>query len=103
MTNTPTAADIQRKVADAAFGRPLITNVLRGQVVEAIVACALEPEWHWCAADYSSWDFDRADGFRVEIKQSAARQSWATSDKPSSCSFDIAERKGYFAPLLSSL
>lgn len=94
MNYAPTVADIQRKVADAAFGRPLITNVMRGQVVEAIVACALEPEWRWCAADYSSWDFDRADGVRLEIKQSAARQSWATSDKPSAGSFDIAERKG---------
>lgn len=75
MNYAPTVADIQRKVADAAFGRPLITNVMRGQVVEAIVACALEPECRWCAADYSSWDFDRADGVRLEIKQSAARQS----------------------------
>lgn len=91
---TPTVDDIQAKVSQSAFGRPLITNVLRGHVVEAIVALALEPEWSWCAEDYSSWDFERADGFRLEVKQSAARQSWATSDKPSACSFDIAERKG---------
>lgn len=90
----PSIADIQTKVAEAAFGRPLITNVLRGHLVEAIVACALEPEWTWCSADYASWDFEHADGCRLEVKQSAARQSWATSDKPSSCSFDIAERKG---------
>jgi len=63
-------------------------------VVEAIVACALEPKWSWCAEDYSGWDFERADGMRLEVKQSAARQSWATSDKPSACSFDIAMRKG---------
>lgn len=90
----PSIADIQDKVAQSAFGRPLITNVLRGQVVEAIVASALEPEWTWCSADYSSWDFERADGCRLEVKQSAARQSWATSDKPTACSFDIAKRKG---------
>lgn len=71
-----------------------MTNVLRGHVVEAIVAAALEPDWIWCAEDYSSWDFQRPDGLRLEVKQSAARQSWATSDKPSACSFDIAERKG---------
>lgn len=94
MTSIPTISDIQRKVAEAAFGRPLVTNVMRGQVVEAIVACALEPEWTWCAEDYSSWDFERADGMRLEVKQSAARQTWAASDKPSACSFDIAMRKG---------
>ncbi|WP_298200358.1 hypothetical protein [Novosphingobium sp.] len=94
MIDLPTVAEIQRKVAETAFGRPLVTNVLRGHVVEAIVAAALEPEWEWCAEDYSSWDLQRADGLRLEVKQSAARQSWATSDKPSACSFDIAERKG---------
>jgi len=94
MNAPPTTWDILRKVADAAFGRPLVTNVLRGMVAEAIVACALEPEWHWCAQDYANWDFERADGLRLEVKQSAARQSWATSDKPSACSFDIAARKG---------
>lgn len=93
VTSAPKIADIQRKVAEAAFGRPLITNVLRGLVVEAIVACALAPRWTWCAKDYSSWDFERTDGMRLEVKQSAARQSWAISDKPSACSFDIAMRR----------
>jgi hypothetical protein len=92
---TPSAEDIQRKVAAAAFGRPLITNVHRGLVVEAIVAAALEPEWRWCSEDYSSWDFERRDGVKLEVKQSAARQSWAAADaKPSVCSFDIASRTG---------
>jgi hypothetical protein len=90
----PSIADVQRKVSESAFGKPLVTNVLRGHVVEAIVAMALEPDWSWCSEDYSSWDFERADGLRLEVKQSAARQSWATSDKPSACSFDIAQRKG---------
>ena len=90
----PSIAAIQQKVSESAFGRPLITNVLRGHVVEAIVALAVEPDWIWCSEDYSSWDFERANGLRLEVKQSASRQSWATSDKPSACSFDIAERKG---------
>ena len=86
---------VVRKAADAIFGKPLVTNVMRGQLVEAIVACALEPEWTWCAADYSSWDFERADGLRLEIKQSASRQSWTVEGgAPSRPSFDIASRKG---------
>lgn len=94
MQGTPSVSDVQQKVAEAVFGRPLVTNVLRGHVVEAMIALALEPEWKWCAEDYSSWDFERGDGLRLEVKQSAARQSWAVTDKPSACSFDIAERKG---------
>lgn len=93
--SVPSAEEIQRKVAAAAFGRPLITNVHRGMVAEAIVAAALEPEWRWCSEDYSSWDFERADGAKLEVKQSAARQSWAAANaKPSACSFDIASRTG---------
>lgn len=53
MTAPPTVDEIVARVSNAAFGRPLVTNVLRGQVVEAIVASALEPEWTWCAADYA--------------------------------------------------
>lgn len=87
--------EVIAKVSQAAFGNPLVTNVLRGQVAEAIVALALEPEWRWCGADYSAWDFERPDGLRLEVKQSAARQSWGTAG-PSKATFDIAARIGRF-------
>lgn len=86
-------AEVVAKVADAAFGRPLVTNVLRAQLVEAMIALVLEPAWHWCGADYAPCDFERADGLRLEVKQSAARQSWST-DKPSKAIFDVAARTG---------
>lgn len=96
-TGAPSPEDIRRKAAAAAFGKRLITNIHRGLVVEAIVACALEPDWCWCSQDYSSWDFERSDGLRLEVKQSAARQSWAeVSAPPSRCSFDIAARTGRY-------
>ncbi|QZP07220.1 hypothetical protein [Caenibius sp. WL] len=87
--------DVIAKVSQAAFGSALVTNVLRGQVAEAIVALALEPEWNWCSADYSGWDFERPDGLRLEVKQSAARQSWSTG-KPSKPIFDVAARTGHW-------
>lgn len=87
--------EVVEKVSQAAFGKPLITNILRGHVAEAIIALALEPEWTWCSADYAGWDFERSDGLRLEVKQSAARQSWGT-DKPSKPSFDVAARTGYW-------
>jgi len=83
------------KVSKVAFGKPLVTNVLRGHVAEAIIALALEPEWNWCSADYAGWDFERADGLRLEVKQSAAMQSWSTG-KPSKAIFDVAARTGYW-------
>lgn len=83
------------KASQAAFGSPLVSNTLRGHVAEAIVALALEPEWTWCSADYAGWDFERSDGLRLEVKQSAAQQAWV-SIKPSIPSFDIAARTGYW-------
>ncbi|MFA7586476.1 hypothetical protein ACVENA_19455 [Sphingopyxis sp. 550A] len=83
------------KVSQVAFGKPLVTNVLRGHVAEAIIALALEPEWSLCSADYAGWDFERADGLRLEVKQSAAMQSWSTG-KPSKAIFDVAARTGYW-------
>jgi hypothetical protein len=88
-------AEVITKVCDAAFGKPLVTNVLRGQVVEAMIALALEPVWKWCSADYASWDFERADGVRLEVKQSAYRQSWDSGPNVKiSPGFDVKARKG---------
>lgn len=88
-------AEVITKVCDAAFGKPLVTNVLRGQVVEAMIALALEPIWTWCSADYASWDFERADGVRLEVKQSAYRQSWESGPNVKvSPGFDVKARKG---------
>ncbi|GGE95222.1 hypothetical protein GCM10011404_30450 [Sphingomonas prati] len=74
-----------------------MTNTLRGLIAEAIVATLLEPDWRWCSADYAAWDFDRGDGLRLEVKQSAVRQSWAqpkTMYRPAT--FDIAPRTGRY-------
>jgi len=90
-------AAVVRRAADAAFGRPLVTNSLRGLLVEAMIAATLEPHWHWCGSDWRSWDFGRGDGLRLEVKQSSYRQTW---DPPAhgriSPSFDIRERTGRY-------
>lgn len=85
--------DVRQHACQALFGRPLITNNFRSVIVEAMVALALGPEWQWCSADYAAWDFERDDGLRLEVKQSAARQSWsAPGDRPNRAAFDIRER-----------
>lgn len=86
--------DVIAKITASAFGQPLVTNVMRGHVVEAMIALALEPEWRWCSGDYAAWDFERADGLRMEVRQSAYRQSWVHAPHVKvSRAFDIAPRK----------
>lgn len=97
MCSFPSVDEIARKASDAAFGNPLVMNVWRGHVVEAIIAAALPEPWHWCSSDWASWDFEHPAGIRLEVKQSAARQSWSTGlTKSRSPAFDIAARTGYW-------
>ncbi|MGY6710350.1 MAG: hypothetical protein ACXIVF_18665 [Rhizobiaceae bacterium] len=85
--------EIVRIAADTAFGNPVMNNVMRAIVVEAIVSSALTADWQWCSADWALCDFRHADGTRLEVKQSASRQSWHTAGcKPSRAVFDIATR-----------
>ena len=87
-------AEIIASAIQATFGRPLVNNVLRSILSEAIVDAALGNEWEWCSGDWALCDFRHADGTRLEVKQSAARQNWhSETDKPSAALFDIAPRK----------
>lgn len=92
--NSAVASAVVGRACDLLFGKPLVMNVFRGQLAEAIIAVALEPQWEWCSADYANWDFQNADGLRLEVRSSAARQSWAsTSDKVAEPRFDIRARR----------
>lgn len=94
----PSPGEIQKLAADSVFGRRLIMNSFRGVIAEAIIASALEPAWRWCAADWASWDFEHQDGTRLEVKQSAARQSWTSQASGRSApKFDIQARTGHWA------
>ena len=89
-----TGAQVVERAAAAMFGKPLVTNTYRSVLAEAMIAQALEPDWTWCSADYASWDFERADGQRLEVKNAAARQSWSQAGaRPCRPNFDIAPRK----------
>jgi len=85
---------IVNKATKALFGLPLVTNVYRGVLVEAMIAEALQPNWTWVSQDWAPHDFENDAGVRLEVKQSAAVQSWLAKPggipKPS---FDIALRK----------
>jgi hypothetical protein len=78
----------------AIFGQPLVNNVHRAILAEAIIAAALGEPWRWCSGDWALCDFDHPDGTRLEVKQSATKQSWHKDGEISARpSFDIASRK----------
>jgi len=85
---------VARHVADAAFGKPLVQNNLRGMVVEAMIDLVLPSGWRWVSLDWAAWDFEHADGTRLEIKQSSAKQTWSPPKLLSDRRFDIAPRTG---------
>lgn len=71
------------RLVERNFGKPIIRNDLRGELVEEIVALALEPEWQRCGDDWGHCDLKRAsDGLRAQVKQSAALQSWSRASGP---------------------
>ncbi len=65
-------------------------------IAEEIIAMALSPSWKHCSQDWSGWDFQHADGSRLEVKQSAVRQTWTAPERVQSPRFDIAPRTGYY-------
>jgi hypothetical protein len=76
------------------FDEPVMQNNLRGLWVEAMVAELLGSEWKHTGADWAAWDFERADGLRLEVKQSARMQSWGGSS--STPSFSIRAARGHY-------
>lgn len=86
---------IRERLIDTLLGKPIVTNTVRGLLVEAIVAEVLEPDWQWVGGDWGACDFRHDGGIGLELKQSAARQSWHAADGPaSSPRYDVAERSG---------
>ena len=64
------------RLVKSVYNQCLINNAERGVYVEHMIALALE-EMQWCLTwPWASWDLQHPDGARIEVKQSAARQSW---------------------------
>ena len=89
---------IVRKLVNTYFDRQLINNVDRGHYVECMIVLTLGEEWNLTSAKrgWAPWDIERDDGARLEVKQSAALQTWSLADDappPRTSSFDIAFRK----------
>ena len=75
MTNSPvvlpTPDQVIASVVLVCLNKPVVTNIYRSLIEEAIVSAGLDESW--CSADYAGWDFQQKDGTRLEVKQSAAK------------------------------
>ncbi len=96
LLSPPTVNEIFKRAAEISYGNRLVENRYRGLVAEIIVGAALGPEWRPCSGDWGGWDLEHLTGCRLDVKQSAAEQTWVRSKDPSSTRFDIRERFGYF-------
>ena len=94
------AEPISRAALLAEVSRPyeqkVMNNVHRSDYVEAIVALALRESGWTRREPWDAWDFENESGVRLEVKQSAAAQSWGGGETQSPSRFDIAPRTGYW-------
>ena len=80
------------------YGSPVIRNDLRGELVEEIVGLALAPDWKLSGSDWGACDLQHASsGYKIQVKQSAAKQSWdAGKNGRSLPRFSIAAKTGRY-------
>ena len=90
--------EIAERLAKRLFDTPIIQNQFRSTFVEAMLEPVLEKAgWKYTGDGWSGWDFERDDGARLEVKQSAAIQTWSKARNiVTKGAFDIAGRTGYF-------
>lgn len=98
--------EIALRLAARLFDRPLIQNQYRSAFVEAMIEPYLAREgWRHVGDNWAGWDFEHERGTRLELKQSAAWQTWdpvkhaAASTLPAKAAlgiFDIASRTGWW-------
>jgi|tagenome__1003787_1003787.scaffolds.fasta_scaffold20635323_2 hypothetical protein len=94
--------EIALRLAARIFDKPLITNMYRSEFIEAMIESYLTPRgWKHVGDDWDGWDFERGEKGeqRLEIKQSAAHQTWSEPrNRKTRGAFDIAPRTaGYFS------
>jgi hypothetical protein len=90
--------DIALRLAARIFGQRLIANQYRSAFIEAMIEPHLEPfGWRYVGDGWSGWDFEHYGGHRLEVKQSAAQQTWSAPRRlRTRGAFDIAARTGYY-------
>ena len=97
--------DIALRLAARLFDQPLIQNQYRSAFIEAMIEpCLACHGWRHVGDNWAGWDFEHEIGTRLELKQSAAWQTWDPLKQAASGLlpkagpgiFDIAPRTGWF-------
>ncbi len=93
----PSGEEIAGEVYSRFINQKVILNVFRAFHVEAMVARALTPDYQ-LSRGWEAYDLIHlGSGCRIEVKQSATRQTWHEGEPPKwASSFDIACRTGEF-------
>lgn len=100
MTGNSLHEQVVQSLNERFYSQPLIDNVYRGDYVETLILFALGEGWE-AVGGWGSWDLEKGvDGVRLEVKQSAALQTWGDlyrkeGSKERPPSFDSAPRIGY--------
>ena len=88
------------KIVLELFNVPIMSNLHRPHYVEQMITLGLGEGFALASSDWAGWDIDHESGVRIEVKQSAARQTWTETGsrkgKATDGVFDIAPRTGYF-------
>ena len=94
-----TAAEVRAAAARRHYEPKILDNADRGDIAEEIIAGVLGPDWEYCGGAWAGWDFEHRDGTRLQLKQSAALQSWDDRQKKvqRNPTFNIKLQKGYYA------
>ena len=70
--------EIALRLAKRLFDTPLIQNQHRSTFVEEMIAPYLQASgWRHTGNNWGSFDFKHSDGTMLEVKQSAAQQTWS--------------------------
>lgn len=105
MTIEITTNAIALRLATHLFDRQLIQNQYRSAFIEAMLEPYLASRgWEHLGDNWCGWDFEHTSGMRLEVKQSAAWQTWDPFKKIGAGAvaksgqgiFDIAPRTGWF-------
>ena len=95
-TNRPTPDQIRTAVANRTVNPKIVLNIYRSAHAEEIVCAALKGQYK-LTEGWEGYDISRlSDGFRVEVKQTAALQTWKSPAKNAPRKFDIAPRSGEY-------
>ena len=94
----PSREEILGRLFSRLYGSPVVRNDLRGELVEEIVGIALAPEWGLCGGDWGACDLrHEKSGQTIQVKQSAARQSWVSGSRGyGQPRFSIASKTGRY-------